>query len=152
MGRWNIFVRLSQVVLNHCVNDQFLASIGLDDDHSLVIWDWGKEEALINTRCHKDKVFNVKFNPHDSTKLCSVGVKHIKFWNWKRDPHNEANSTLVGHRGAFGRSNMNDASLDMRCVAFGSRSDVCYTGSSGGSIFVWNGQSLAKKVKAHEGM
>ena len=59
--------------------------------------------------------------------------------------------TLVGHRGAFGRSNMDSASEDMRCVAFGARNDICYTGSSKGSIYLWNGQSLGKKVKAHEG-
>lgn len=31
-------------------------------------------------RGHKDKIFVIKWNPSDNTKLVTVGVKHIKFW------------------------------------------------------------------------
>ena len=31
-------------------------------------------------RGHKDKIFVLKWNPHDLDKLVTVGVKHIKFW------------------------------------------------------------------------
>ena len=31
-------------------------------------------------RGHKDKIYQIKWNPFDNTKLVTVGVKHIKFW------------------------------------------------------------------------
>ena len=37
-----------------------------------------------NARCifrgHKDKIFVIKWNPLETDKLITVGVKHIKFW------------------------------------------------------------------------
>jgi hypothetical protein len=37
---------------------------------------------LFTVRCrgHKDKIFVIKWNPFDATKLVTVGIKHIKFW------------------------------------------------------------------------
>lgn len=58
-----------------------LASVGLDDNHIICVWDWRKGEKLATTRGHKDKIFCIKWNPHGSEKLVTVGVKHIKFWN-----------------------------------------------------------------------
>ena len=51
-------------------------------------------------------------------------------------------------RGTFGSV----AKLDtMTCIAFGKTAEVCYTGGENGNIYVWNGKTLAKAVKAHEG-
>lgn len=55
--------------------------MGLDDNHSVVVWDWKKGEKLATTRGHKDKIFVVKWNPFENSKLVTVGVKHIKFWS-----------------------------------------------------------------------
>ena len=57
-----------------------LASVGLDDDHCIVVWDWKKGEKLATTRGHKDKIFLLVWNPHTPDQLVTVGVKHIKFW------------------------------------------------------------------------
>lgn len=32
-------------------------------------------------RGHSDKIFVIKWNPFDGTKLVTVGIKHIKFWS-----------------------------------------------------------------------
>ena len=58
-----------------------LASIGLDDDHSIVVWNWKKGEKLATARAHKDKLFMIKWNPLNENQLLTVGMKHIKFWN-----------------------------------------------------------------------
>ena len=58
-----------------------LASVGLDDDHSIVVWNWKKGEKLATTRGHKDKIFMIRWNPFDENQLATVGIKHIKFWN-----------------------------------------------------------------------
>ena len=60
-----------------------LADVGLDDDHSICIWDWKKEEKLASTRGHKDTIFVIEWNPFNTNYLVSVGEKHIKFWTQK---------------------------------------------------------------------
>ena len=60
-----------------------LADVGLDDDHSICVWDWKKEEKLVSTRGHKDMIFVIEWNPFNPNYLVSVGEKHIKFWTQK---------------------------------------------------------------------
>ncbi len=57
-----------------------LASVGLDDDHCVVVWDWKRGEKLATTRGHKDKIFLLCWNPHLPDQMVTVGIKHIKFW------------------------------------------------------------------------
>ena len=40
---------------------------------------------------------------------------------------------------------------DMLCVAYGKTADICFSGGSDGNVFVWQGVTLEKTVKAHEG-
>ena len=55
---------------------------------------------------------------------------------------------FTSNRGTFG----NVAKLDtMTCITFGKSADVCYTGGGNGQIYVWNGLTLAKAFKAHDG-
>ncbi len=60
-----------------------LASVGLDENHTVVVWDWQKGEVLAQTRGHKDKIFAVAFDPENEGKLVIVGMKHIKFLTQK---------------------------------------------------------------------
>ncbi|XP_060573407.1 echinoderm microtubule-associated protein-like 6 [Ruditapes philippinarum] len=118
-----------------------LVSVGLDDNHSIVVWDWRKGEKLATTRGHKDKIFVVKWNPFDNNKLITVGIKHIKFWT-------QAGGGFTSSRGTFGKVAKN---CDMLCIAFGKTEDLTYSGGSDGHVFVWAGTNLQKTVKAHEG-
>ncbi|XP_064600933.1 echinoderm microtubule-associated protein-like 6 [Liolophura sinensis] len=118
-----------------------LASVGLDDNHCIVIWDWRKGEKLATTRGHKDKIFVIKWNPMDQNRLVTVGVKHIKFWT-------QAGGGCTSKRGTLG----NVAKLcDMMCVTHGKTAEVCFSGGSDGNIFIWQDVQLLKTVKAHEG-
>ncbi|GFO09566.1 echinoderm microtubule-associated protein-like 6 [Plakobranchus ocellatus] len=40
---------------------------------------------------------------------------------------------------------------DMMCVSYGKAADVCFSGGSDGNVFVWQGTTLQKTVKAHDG-
>ncbi|XP_050404782.1 echinoderm microtubule-associated protein-like 6 [Patella vulgata] len=118
-----------------------LVSVGLDDNHTIVVWDWKKGEKLASTRGHKDKIFVVKWNPFDGSKLVSVGVKHIKFWT-------QTGGGFTSNRGTLGKV----AKLcDMLCVAYGKTDDICFSGGSDGNVFIWQGLTLQKVIKAHEG-
>ncbi|XP_006814808.2 echinoderm microtubule-associated protein-like 6, partial [Saccoglossus kowalevskii] len=118
-----------------------LASVGLDDNHTIVIWDWKKGAKLATTRGHKDKIYVIKWNPHAEDKLVTVGVKHIKFWT-------VAGGGLTSKRGTFG----NVGKLDtMMCATFGKSPEVTYTGGANGAVYIWQDVTLSKTVKAHEG-
>lgn len=118
-----------------------LASVGLDDNHCIVVWDWRKGEKLATTRGHKDKIFVIKWNPFEANKLITVGVKHIKFWT-------QAGGGFTSTRGTFGNVSK---SCDMLCVAFGKAADISFSGGSDGNVFIWKDSTLQKSVKAHEG-
>lgn len=57
-----------------------LASIALDDQHSLLVWDWKRGQKLASTRVSGDKIFGVKWNRIDNNQLVTIGVRHIRFW------------------------------------------------------------------------
>lgn len=118
-----------------------LASVGLDNDHCIVVWDWRKGERLATTRGHKDKIFMISWNPHTSDQLVTVGVKHIKFWN-------RAGGGFTSKRGIFGKVSK---LTTMLCVAFGVEEGQCFTGGATGLVYHWVGSSLRKTVDAHKG-
>ncbi|XP_072031189.1 echinoderm microtubule-associated protein-like 6 isoform X3 [Amphiura filiformis] len=118
-----------------------LASVGLDDNHCIVVWDWKRGEKLASTRGHKDKIFVIKWNPHNHDKLVTVGMKHIKFWN-------QAGGGFTSKRGTFGNVGKPDT---MMCVAFGSDPLVTYSGGSSGNVYIWQDLKLSKTIKAHDG-
>ena len=118
-----------------------LASVGLDDDHCIVVWDWRKGERLATTRGHKDKIFMISWNPHVAEQLVTVGVKHIKFWN-------RAGGGFTSKRGVFGKAGK---LTTMLCVAFGAGEGQCFTGGATGLVYHWRGSTLSKTVEAHKG-
>ena len=50
----------------------------------------------VTYRGHKDKIFVIKWNPHDNNRLVTVGVKHIKFWSL-------CGNALSAKKGVFGK-------------------------------------------------
>ncbi|PNI66240.1 EML6 isoform 4 [Pan troglodytes] len=118
-----------------------LVSVGLDDFHSIVFWDWKKGEKIATTRGHKDKIFVVKCNPHHVDKLVTVGIKHIKFWQ-------QAGGGFTSKRGTFGSVGKLET---MMCVSYGRMEDLVFSGAATGDIFIWKDILLLKTVKAHDG-
>ncbi|PIK34378.1 putative echinoderm microtubule-associated protein-like 6 [Apostichopus japonicus] len=118
-----------------------LASVGLDDNHCIVVWDWRHGEKLATTRGHKDKIFVIKWNPNLSDRLVTVGVKHLKFWT-------QAGGGFNSKRGTFGNVGKPDT---MMCVTFGKTAEMTYSGGAIGNIYIWNEFQLIKTFRAHEG-
>eukprot|EP00961_Rhodomonas_salina_P125578 1691705-Rhodomonas_salina.1 len=56
-----------------------LASVGLDLDHSIAVWDWKSQTKLATAAGSTEKIFDIRFNPVDDV-LVTCGVRHIKFW------------------------------------------------------------------------
>lgn len=127
--------------LSFSADGKNLASVGLDDNHSICVWNWKKGEKLATTRGHKSKIFCIKWNPHLPNKLVTVGVKHIKFWN-------QVGGGFTSNRGVFGNKSPVENIL---CIAFSKTADICYTGAGNGSILMWKENRLAKVIPAHTG-
>ncbi|KAI8515156.1 Echinoderm microtubule-associated protein-like 5 [Branchiostoma belcheri] len=120
---------------------ELLASVGLDNDHTIVLWDWKNGAPLATTRGSKDLLFEIRFNPHNPNKLVTVGKKHINFWT-------RSGNTFKSKRGIFGKVGK---MTSMLCAEFGRTEDDVYSGGANGDIYVWSGNKLVKEVEAHNG-
>ncbi len=119
-------------------NEPVVASVGLDDNNSVAIYDWKKGTLLADARGHSDRIFEIEFSPAGGLVTC--GVKHVKFWEW-------SGAGLKGRAGTFGKAPIQT----MLCIAFSSRGD-CFTGALSGDVYQWSGGNCTQVIaKAHDG-
>ncbi|CAF1543885.1 unnamed protein product, partial [Adineta ricciae] len=122
-----------------------LATVGLDDYKTIVIWEWKKGEKLASQRGHNDKIFCLRWNPNAENQFVTVGVKHIKFWN-------HAGGGMTSKQGVFGKASGKQGKQSQMCVVFGKTADSCITGGSDGCIYIWQLTTLLRKIdNAHQG-
>uniref|UniRef100_A0A8C1K429 EMAP like 6 n=1 Tax=Cyprinus carpio TaxID=7962 RepID=A0A8C1K429_CYPCA len=127
--------------LEFTADGKSLVSVGIDEDHSIVIWDWKKGEKLAKSRGHKDKIFVVKGNPFRMDKLLTVGMKHIKFWL-------HTGGGLTFKRGIFGNLGKHET---MMSACYGRSEDLVFSGATTGDVYIWKDTTLVKSIKAHDG-
>ena len=75
------FHRNAVTALAFSPTEQFLASIGGDDMHSLAVYDWEKKQLLFSGNGYVEEVYAVAFSPFNLDEILQVGNKHIKFWS-----------------------------------------------------------------------
>ncbi|KAG7492916.1 hypothetical protein MATL_G00019970 [Megalops atlanticus] len=127
--------------LDFTADGKSLLSVGIDDNHTIVVWDWKKGEKLATARGHKDKLFVVKCNPFRMDKLVTVGMKHIRFWQ-------HTGGGLIFKRGIFGNLGKLET---MMSVCYGRSEDLVFSGAATGDVYIWKDTMLLKTVKAHDG-
>ncbi|XP_053700273.1 echinoderm microtubule-associated protein-like 5 [Synchiropus splendidus] len=132
------FHQLGVCALDFSADGKRLATVGLDDSHTIVLWDWRKGEKLSTMRGSKDKIFVVKINPYVPDKLITAGVKHMKFWH-------KAGGGLIGRKGNMGKTET------MMCAVYGWSEEMVFSGTCTGDICIWRDMFLMKTVKAHDG-
>ena len=136
------FHQRAVVSLSFDATGKFLASVGLDDEHSIAVYDWENKKVLANSKGDSRRIFNCEYNPHDG-RIVTVGEKHIKFWTVE-------NGYLVGKNGVFGRLGKPSTILS---IAFGSDGST-FTGTQHGIIYQWadGGEECLQKYEAvHQG-
>ena len=114
-------------------NGEMLASIGLDDDHTILIHNWKSGQLLSSVVGHKDRIFMIRWNLFEEGQLVTVGVKHIKFWV-------RVGATMKNTRGSLPKDKRNTTFLS---VAFSqdmpSKDEISkqllFTGGSDGKSF-----------------
>jgi WD40 repeat protein len=63
---------------------KYLVSVGLDDSHTIAIWDWQAGRVIASDKASQERVFDIEVSPYSNT-IVTCGVKHIKVKsNYKR--------------------------------------------------------------------
>ena len=68
------------ILLDFNKTGNLLASVGADNEHTLVVYDWQSRECVYSTPTNIDKVYCVRFLPEPSGMMVSAGIKHVYFW------------------------------------------------------------------------
>ncbi|KAM4599415.1 echinoderm microtubule-associated protein-like 6 isoform 3-T3 [Fundulus diaphanus] len=127
--------------LDFSADGKTLVSVGVDEGHSMVVWDWKRGEKLATARGHKEKIFVVRTNPMVMDRLVTVGIKHIRFWQ-------HAGGGLTFRRGAFRSVGRPET---MMSVCYGRSEALVFSGAATGDVYIWKEPVLLKTVKAHDG-
>lgn len=125
-----------------------MAGVGLDDDHSLAVYQWSQKRLVASGPSSKDKVFGLAFlsipaataaaagadslssskaAPAACMDLVTCGVGHVKFWN----PNGR---NLNCQKGVFG-GKPKQTMLSVEEVAPG----LVLTGAANGALYIWRG-------------
>ncbi|XP_040832508.1 echinoderm microtubule-associated protein-like 2 isoform X2 [Ochotona curzoniae] len=113
------------------------------NDHVLSVWEWAKENKVVDTKCSNEAVLLATFHPTDPSLLITCGKSHIYFWSLE-------GSSLTKRQGLFEK---HEKPKYVLCVTFLEGGDVV-TGDSGGNLYVWGkgGNRITQAVLgAHDG-
>jgi WD40 repeat protein len=119
-----------------------LASVGLDDDHTVAVHDVTNGQLLGAAKGDTNRILDIQCNMtrdvDSNNEFVTVGVKHIKFWNI-------AGTTLTPTRGLLGSKGEQKSLLT---VAF--TTQFTCVGTSDGEIYVFKKNQLYKPLDAHQ--
>ena len=116
---------------------KYLASVGLDDDHSVAIYDWQNCSLVYSEKSSRNHVLGCEFKVNGDLVTC--GIKHIYFWSRVRGSYRR-------HEGMFGKIGKMQTSL---CVT-GLPDGRTVSGTMSGHLYVWDGRNCKKIIKAHD--
>lgn len=79
-----------------CSDKHKLGSVGMDDDHSIAIYNYVNRQLVSSARGDRNQVFSIAYNAN-SEEWITCGVKHIRFWK-------EQGKNLTSKKAIFQRS------------------------------------------------
>eukprot|EP00741_Cyanophora_paradoxa_P013197 tig00000178_g12749.t1 len=120
-----------------------LVSVGLDDNHTIVVWEWRSGRRMYTERGDLHRIWAVAFNPHDNCAFVTAGYKHIRFWTIGA-------TRMMSQRGIFANKNGVSVQRAIHSVAF-SDETTCLAGTHDGDIYIFTGHVCQTRVKAHRG-
>ncbi|XP_061915415.1 echinoderm microtubule-associated protein-like 6 isoform X1 [Entelurus aequoreus] len=133
--------------LTFSADGQRLASVGLDAKNTICVWDWRRGKILASASGHSDRIFDVCWDPFQTNRLVSCGVKHIKtplcvlqFWSL-------CGNALSSKRGIFGKTGDLQTML---CVTW-AKDDITFSGALNGDVYVWKCARLTRTLQAAHG-
>jgi microtubule-associated protein-like 6 len=125
--------------LSFTFDGKYLASIGLDEHHTIVVYDWMNQAVRCQRTTTAAKTFDLQFPPTTTDGMVQVGVNFIRFW--KINGHN-----MTWKSGTLGSNGQWQTFL---CTGFvGNRTVV---GCQDGQLYLFAGSSLDRTVPGHTG-
>lgn len=126
------FHRRGVCLLAWSPSGRMLASVGLDDDHSVAVYDAETGDLIASSKGHQSRVLGLLFK--SETEIIIVGVKHAKFFELNK-------RRLKGKKGIFGKKGkiqpiLTVASLGTNVV----------TGQADGTLYLWQGRNCQMKT------
>ncbi|KAJ5074830.1 hypothetical protein M0811_07873 [Anaeramoeba ignava] len=118
-----------------------LASVGLDDNHTICIWDWENNKLICSKSGHPNKVLCLECDPKNNSKFVTCGISHIRSWELSND-----NLSFI--EGSFG-----DKEIPMLLSLAVSKNNEACVGTPTGEILVWDmkNNQLTNSFRAHTG-
>eukprot|EP00606_Chrysophyceae_sp_TOSAG23-5_P001243 GSChrysophyteH2.ASY1.ANO1.529.1 assembled CDS len=120
-------------------NSKLLAVVGLDEDHTVSVWEWRNKSLVSRFQAGSSHVFDIAFNKLD-TSMITVGVKDVKFWSGIMSYAPTCVRPPIGTVG-----NMQPF---MTCAYFCGNPIV---GTLDGNLYSFENDALKTAVKAHDG-
>ena len=117
------FHKKAVVSVSFSDNGKYLASVGLDDHHTVAVYDWEAGAKLCQVECGPLRVFGVRFQPGSNSSLVTTGVKHLAFWTLQND-------TLVKKEPRLGKRGKKQVFLDSSVLG-----DSTVVATLGGEIY-----------------
>ena len=127
-----------------------LASIGMDSNNTLCLYDWVRDVIIFRTPtdhnrvlcmtflCNSDQLKSVQKNTvSEPDIICTGGFKHLKFW-WTHGPNVKSQRALWGKK----------KKSTISCVASASPK-ICVSGSTNGTLLVWKDFKLFSDTREH---
>jgi WD40 repeat protein len=119
-------VKVQALAFSH--DDQYLASIGGQDDNSLVVWDVASGAAKCGSPTSSESVICVKFFNNNNQKIVTAGSRNMDVWTF--DPINRKVRPLACHLGQLKRV--------METVVIDEADEFAYCGTSTGDVLQVN--------------
>eukprot|EP00760_Papus_ankaliazontas_P036533 PhM_4_TR8339/c5_g1_i1/m.73333 len=136
------FHRRAVVSVSFSADGSKIASVGLDDDHSIAVYDWAAGSLLATSKGDTNRILDIQNNTSKDadpqSEWVTVGVKHTYFWTLD-------GGSLSSKRGLLGR--MGEYKTFMT-VGF----TTLYTvvGTSDGEMYLYEKNKLTKVIDAHQ--
>jgi WD40 repeat protein len=139
---------------------KYLVAIGMDDYHSIAVWDWASDTMLAENQAQHGtapQIFSCVASPPSwdaNTGLftfCTTGINHIKFWTFDKSA---PEVKLTSKTGTYGRD-CEKVPKETKSIAHIDNADskLLLTGGDNGYIYMWDPKShkLIKHWYAHKG-
>lgn len=117
-----------------------LASVGMDDQNSVVVWDWKRGKGSAATKSGANQVLMVTFDGVNDNSFFTVGAKTSSFWTISP-------GGKIGKKNAvFGRKLTSQTMLSAAPHRGG-----FISGAYKGELYSWTGNSASKVTPSHDG-
>ncbi|CAF4015711.1 unnamed protein product [Rotaria sordida] len=130
--------------MNFNADGEKLASVGIDHDNTIKIWNWRLGKILATVAGHSERVFDICYL---GDRVITCGVKHLRFWTllgntlqFKESIFGKSEAQTLLCIGTFGRSTTKESS------SLSDDDNLCFTGAINGDLIVWKKNKIDRII------